>query len=53
MLTQNFGGQEGALWEMCEWRVLFRPRFSIRVAVTHLTLRTTKEKTHQNPAAFS
>ena len=39
--------------EMCEWRVLFRPRFSFRVAVTHLTFRTTKEKTHQKTAAFS
>ena len=34
------------------WRVLFRPRFSFRVAVTHLTFRTTKEKTHQKTAAF-
>ena len=46
ILTQNFGGQKGAVWEMCEWRVLFRPRFSFHVAVTRLTFRTTKEKTH-------
>ena len=53
ILTQNFGGQKGAVWEMCEWRVLFRPRFSFHVAVTRLTFRTTKEKTHKKTSAFS
>ena len=49
ILTQNFGGQEGALWEMCEWRVLFRPRFSFRVAVTHLAFRTKRKKYTKKP----
>ena len=53
MLTQKFGGQKGALWEMCEWRVLFQPRFSFCLPVTHLTFRTTKEKTYQKTSAFS
>ena len=36
ILTQNFGGQKGTLWEMCEWRVLFRPRFKTGLAFAWL-----------------